>query len=176
MIAPSLIAMALFGLNYPSTVQTRTLHVRPWAITVRSDRFTGVAACTAHMGGVQVKDGLAAFELGRSVDASNAVYRLDLGAPHLARGEDIAGRVAYDSGRTGSLSNPSGGRVVLPLSILSGVQRVDIRAEDPHHVATFNLSALPRVLAAEAAAGCQPDWRSAAPVSAASANTAQSPK
>jgi hypothetical protein len=176
MIASSLIAMALFGLSQPSTVQTRTLHLRPWAISVRSDRFTGVTTCTARMGRVHIMGGLAIFDLGPSVDTSDAIYRLDLGAAHLARGGDIAERVAYDSERRGSLTNPSGGRVALPLSILTGVRRVDIRAEDPHHVVTFDISALPKVLASEAAAGCQPDAHAPAiPVSAAPAADAAPP-
>lgn len=160
MIAPSLIAMALFGLSQPSTVQTRTVHLRPWTIAIRSDRFTGVATCTAMTRGVHVKDGLAVFELGSTVDTSNALYRLDLGPARLARGADIAERTAYDSGRTDNLGNPSSGRVVLPIALLNGVRRVDIRGEDPHHVATFDVSALAKALAAETAAGCQPDWQS----------------
>ncbi len=156
MLTPSLIAMALFGLTQPSTVRTRFVHVSPWTVAVRADRFTGSTTCSAHMRGVHLEGPVATFELGRSVDASDALYRLDLGPARFVHALPVTEQVSAYIRPSDSLSNPSGGRVVLPLTSLAGVKRVDIRPEPTRSVATFDLSGLPAVLRAEAAAGCSP--------------------
>jgi hypothetical protein len=158
MIASSLIALAVFGFGQPPMIKTHAVRVRPWTIEVRTDRFTGLTACSARMKGVRLEGTLAVFDLGRDVDASDALYRLDLGAAHSARGSNITERTAYSSVQTPDVENPSGGRIALPIAELAGVKRIDIRPNPKHYVQTYDISALPKVLDAESAAGCPSTW------------------
>ena len=149
-----LLTSLLFGLH-TSSVQTRHVAVRPWTIKVRSDSFTGAVTCSARSHDVIVNGPLAVFQLGADVDATSAIYRLDLGAGRPARGSNFDEALASNLARKPRLTNASGGRLGVPSSELLGVKRVDIRTSPSAPVRTFDVSGLGRVRDAELAAGCQ---------------------
>jgi hypothetical protein len=152
--AAILMSLSLFGFGGPPLRDVRSVHMGDWLMVTTHDRFTGEIRCKAATHTVSLGRDAVTFRFLPTDDTSNAVYRLDLGAPHAVQAisRDM---IAY--GRPinlVSLDNPSAGEVVLPLKALMGVQRVDIRLDENARPKAFSLKGLDAVLAAYRNAGC----------------------
>lgn len=135
-------------------VQTTRYGVQGWRLDVRNDRFSGQTSCTVRKGDVTVRHGVAVFQFRRSVDTANAQFRIDQG-PAQSVGSvvvEAAGLGASVAG--GDLRNPSGGRVAIPLRLVSDAHQVSIRPNARGGRREFNLSGLAAAQDAARTQGC----------------------
>ena len=141
-------ALFLFGSHGP---KVQRYSVKPWVLTVTQDRFTGAKTCTAKARGVRLDGERLTFDLGRYVENTEAVYRLDDGAAQKlsALPSDAGYRESFhfDPARDGHLA-------FFAVADVAGVHKLSIRAADKGPVASFDLSALPKLLDGEKGAGC----------------------
>jgi hypothetical protein len=154
MIASMLAAMSLFGFGRPAQVETQRVNLRPWTLLVSKDRFTGAVTCLAQGRHMSIQDDVVLFDLGPRQDTAAAVYKLDGGAARKTLASVPAGMLPRAVLDRTPLDNPSNGLVALPLASVSGVRRVDIRANARTQPVGFDLSGVPALLKAEAAHGC----------------------
>ena len=133
---------------------TRHSPARGWVLTVEQDRFTGERVCSGESRSVSFRNGVATFHLGRRVHTAQAQFRVDGGPARWAA--DVAVEVAGKGAAfwTNDLKNSTGGRVHLPLSVLSGAESVAIRPNRDVKARSFPLKGLHETVAAAAAQGC----------------------
>jgi hypothetical protein len=152
-----LIAAALsqffFADPSPAYVQTRYA-LAGWRISVNRDTFTAAVSCSLSGPEMRFKAGTLIFSLGKGVETTHAVYRLDGGAPAPVSAtfrEDAANGFFPERGW---IDDPAGGEVALPASRLKGVKRLWIRASPDYLPRYFNISRFGEALAGAKAAGC----------------------
>ena len=145
----SMLAALLFFGSPKSEVQHFT--IKPWVVTVTHDKFTGAAVCSARARGLRLDGDRLSLDVGREVEATEAVYRMDAGPAQklssLVSDGDYRESFHFDPERDARL-------VFLKTSDVAGVQKVFVRPDSRHGVASFDLAALPKVIAAEKGAGC----------------------
>lgn len=146
-------ALAIFGVH-SNTIQKTSIRVDGWTVIVRKDLFTGSVSCGARRGDVRLQDAVVVFSLGRDIDTSDAVYRLNLGAAHSVRDVALRDRVLGARITTEPIDNPSRGLVVLPVSDLLDVDNIWIRATANTPPRRFVVSGLRDVMAKEQTATC----------------------
>jgi hypothetical protein len=146
--------VGLLGFGAPGQTEERRFDVQGWRVTVSQDRFTGGVACRATRSDMSLSPSVIVFKLGRHVDTSNAVYRLDLGTAYSVVDQPVDLEVRHEIEVDAPLENPSAGVVALPLSQLAGVRRVDIRANLKSAPRAFDVSGVPAVLQFERTEAC----------------------
>jgi hypothetical protein len=139
----------------PSLRRTR---IGQWTLVVRRDRFSGATNCELRARAMSYARGVVTFRFGRGVQTYDAIYRVDDGPAVSWRVNAMTLASTGALAQSDDLANPSGGRVVTPLSVLSGAQTITIRpalGKKPH---TFKVADLPSAMAAAEAADCGPDF------------------
>ncbi len=157
MLAAIATLVGLLGLAPQGQIQEKRFDVQGWRITVSQDRFTGGVTCQAVKRGMRLEATTVVFKLGRHVDTSGAVYRLDLGPAHSLVDQPANQELRHVVEVGALLENPSAGVVALPLSQLAGIKRVDIRANVQTAPQTFDVSGLTAVLDLERSQACPTD-------------------
>ena len=149
-------ALAMFGalMHHRGEVSVKHYLLRPWAIEVRSDRFTGKTVCTIRNHDIAYDRGVVTFSFRRSVDTADAAYRIDQGP--LERAVLVAPEAAALGARLESpnLTNPSDGRVHIPASYLKSAASIAIKPNSRAHSRAFTLKGFGDALAAIKGQGC----------------------
>ena len=155
MLAAAALALSLLGSHDEPQVATRALAVGDWTAKVRTDRFTGEVTCSLTGQGMSFHRDTVVFHLGRSIDSSQAFFRVDAGAARSVREPRVENETHGFFLDSGPIDNPSGGRVALPLSMVKDAKQVLIRASTKHSPRAFDVSHLGEALTAAKAAGCK---------------------
>ncbi len=126
-----------------------------WLLVVEKDNFSGLTSCEARSRGVLVRRKVATFSLGARVNTAQAELRLD-GGPAVWAGEfglEVAGQGVRL--RNGSVKNPTGGHVHVPLATLGSATQISIRPDRDRKAMTFLLAGLHQTLEAGKAHDCR---------------------
>jgi hypothetical protein len=145
------------GLGQPGQIETKRFNVQAWRVTVSTDRFTGSVSCRAVNRGMSLSSGAVVFRFGRHVDTSRAAYRLDLGPAYSVSDQPVNQELRHIVEVDAPLENPSAGVVALPVAVLAGVGRVDIRPNVSSASQRFDVKSLPTVLKFERDHACFTD-------------------
>ncbi|HZK98990.1 MAG TPA: hypothetical protein VFC47_03735 [Caulobacteraceae bacterium] len=146
----------------PPQATDRTYAQPAWRFSVRRDRFTGGVECRLFQGSamspaVAYARRSLAFRFARSPSTLEASYRIDRGPP-LAWTKVYPALIAAGAGPPGgSMDNPTGGLVILPLTAIGGGHTVTIRPTPGSWPRTFHLDGLADTLATAKLQGCAPD-------------------
>jgi hypothetical protein len=132
----------------------RLFGVDGWRIAVDRDTFTGAVSCSLRAKRVYFRSGALIFRLGRGVETTHAVFRLDAGParPVTEAFHEDEARGIFP--QRGWIDDPAGGDVALPAAYVMGARQVWIRATPAHQPYPFNVSRVAEALAAAKAAGC----------------------
>jgi hypothetical protein len=146
---------AMLGLfQVHTTTDARTIQLGRWSLELAADRFTGTIACRLRVSKAVFDEKAATFEFGHSVDTSDAFYRIEDG-PVLAWRSLIPSLVAQGvKVQNDDLANPSGGRVPIPLKLLSDARSVEIRPDVHHRPKLFKLNGLQSAIERANERGC----------------------
>ncbi len=152
---------AIWPLHPPQSV-THDYALPVWRITQTRDKFAGQIRCKVYQGehahpAVSYADRGLVFHFSRRLNTLEAVYRLDGGAPH--RWRDLYPKI-IEAGASldgGSLANPTGGLVIMPLSELAMVHTITIRPTPTATPRTFTIDGYADAIEAARARGCQPE-------------------
>jgi len=155
MMAAAVLALSILGHRDDGQIATRSIQVAEWTAKIRTDRFTGEVNCSLSARRISFHRDTLVFHLGRDVDTSQAVFRVDGAAAQNVREPRLENETHGFFLNQGPVENPSGGEVALPASIVRGAKRVDIRDTSKHPPRAFDLSRFPEALAAAKAAGCK---------------------
>jgi hypothetical protein len=128
----------------------RNYAVEGWRVRVKEDRFGASRSCSITRQSVSVSHGEAVFQFGKGSDTSSAVYRIDNGAPVQAIMPD-ADRLTDNMSQ---LTNPSGGRVKVPLDQLALARQVQIRPSGRAKARSFDVAGLGDAVAFAAHRDC----------------------
>lgn len=133
--------------------------VPAWNIRVLRDKFTGDHQCMIFQGKrrtpmVSYAHGVVSFQFSKQLNTVKASFKIDGGAvePWDAVYPALAQTGAQLEGR--SLDNPTGGKVMMPLSVLHGAHVVIIRPTPTKHPVRFSIDGLGDVLASAHNLGC----------------------
>lgn len=132
----------------PTRVEHHVYRVGRWRLEVTHDLFAASTKCRLAQGRAVVDRGRLVWSLGPKVDTLHAVVRIDGGAPHTQSEGDLPA--------SANTSNPSDGRVVLPLPAVAGARRVQVRAGPANRVHDLTVARLDEALAAAGRLGCAP--------------------
>jgi hypothetical protein len=143
------VLIGLLGLGQPGQIEAKQFNIQGWQVTVSRDRFTGSVTCRATDRGMSLSSDAIVFKFGRHVDTSKAFYRLDLGPAYAVADQPVE----IDA----PLENPSAGAVALPVALLAGVTRVDIRPNALSPSQSFDVKSVPAVLQFEREHACFTD-------------------
>ncbi|MGI9170110.1 MAG: hypothetical protein ACR2FH_08050 [Caulobacteraceae bacterium] len=138
----------------PAQVTQRLYGVGAWRIGVYHDTFTGAVSCSLRTNRIHYRSETLIFRLGRGVETTHAVFRLDGGTPR-----PVAEAFHIDEARgffprRGWIDDPAGGDVALPRTYFPKVKRLWIRASPASQPQFFNVSRFAEALAGARAAGC----------------------
>lgn len=144
-------------------VRQKTYQLKGWMMTIQKDGFTGQVRChlfsmrTLTQGRITYSQNTLGFELDPNETTLNAWYRVD-GQP-ARRANDLYPRLvaAQVGGADGSLENPTGGIVLIPVADLVGASVVTIRTSERSAPKRFNLKGFDEALAAARYNGCSSD-------------------
>jgi hypothetical protein len=128
----------------------RSYAVEGWRVRIKEDRFSASRSCSITRHSVSVSQGWAVFQFGERSDTSSAVYRIDNGAPVQAIMPD-ADRLTDNMSQ---LTNPSGGRVKVPLDQLTLARQVQIRPSGRDRARSFDVAGLGDAVAFAARRNC----------------------
>ncbi|MDP3196632.1 hypothetical protein [Tabrizicola sp.] len=152
------IALTMLGGLFPfAAADVRVDRYTPtkgWVLEVRQDGFTQTKTCILKARRMVYRTGVVTFQLRKSLNTANALYRLDAG-PALSVG--LVGPRAAGLGaefKSDNTKNPSDGRVHIPASELKGFSTVFIRTPSQRRATAFDLNGLGQALAAAKAQGC----------------------
>jgi hypothetical protein len=142
--------------------QTATQHyqVPAWNIRVTRDKFTQARTCLVFQGKrnkplVSYDHGAVAFHFGSRLNTTKASFRIDDG-PVRSWDEVYPALVATGARLEGrSLDNPTGGKVMIPLSLLREAHVVTIRPTMTKRARSFGIDGLGDVLGSSRALGCE---------------------
>lgn len=140
--------------------KTKVYRLAGWDMRIERDGFTGQVRCRLFAaagwgrGRMAYAHGVVGFHLGADQDVAGAWYGVDDKAVRPWRNDYpdlIAHRVPLDGG---SLANPTGGVVLIPIERLAGASTVTIRADRQSKPKRFRLEGFEQALAAARANGC----------------------
>jgi len=155
MLAAAALALSILGSGDRTQIVTRSVKVGDWTAKVRSDQFTGEVSCSLVGRRISLHRDTLVFHLGRDIDTSQAFFRIDGGPARSVREPRLENETHGFFLDSGPISNPSGGEVALPLSIVLGAKKVYVRASARYQPRAFDLSGFAQALAAAKAAGCK---------------------
>ena len=140
----------------PPQVAHRLYGVAGWEIGVDRDTFTGAVTCSLAAHDVHFESDTLIFHLGRGVETTHAVFRVDGGAarPVAEAFRDDAAHGIFP--QRGWIDDPAGGDAALPATDFKGAKRVWIRATPAYQPRFFNVSRFQDALAGARSAGCAP--------------------
>lgn len=161
--SPLISALGLVSALWPfhGKPQQVTSHylIPAWHVDATKDRFTGEMRCRIYQGkrkkpDVAYAQGVLTFQFGRHLDTTNASFQIDGGdvQPWISIYPQIiatGGRV-----RGKSLDNPTEGKVMLPVSILSGAHLVTIRPTLRKAPRSFSVGGFDDALSSGVAQNC----------------------
>lgn len=166
MLAGVLTALSLFGHAPAGTPPAPTGLDRyqqrfgGWTVDFTQDRFAERLTCDIHAGPrtpsppARYVRGAFVFRLGAEVDARDAIYRVDGGAPLRAdRGTLRLARVGAPRPQP-SLGSESGGLVVLPADAVRGGAVIEIRPGQGARVRRFRLDGAGAAIESARRYGC----------------------
>jgi hypothetical protein len=149
----------------PKYINVGTTRLGDWRLDVARDGFSGAIACRLemHHHRALVRAGAVGFRFPRHWDLTNAVYRLDDGAPRRSR-DDIprllALGVPFDRG---PIDNAADGWIWIPLAALDDVRTIVFEPRPGHSLTTVTLHGLSALYDQAQARGCTPDGRFVGP-------------
>jgi hypothetical protein len=130
-------------------------HFGAWTLNVRVDSFSTGHVCKLSRPGAEYRRQAVVFHLSPNVDTSQAVYRIDAGAPRAVRDDQVTlARLGFALNND-DLDNPSGGLVRIPVDQLLGAAAVRIETTAFGRARKFDIAGLKPALAAAGAAGCR---------------------
>jgi hypothetical protein len=151
------VLIGLLGLGQPGQIEAKQFNIQGWQVTVSRDRFTGSVTCRATDRGMGLSSDAIVFKFGRHVDTSKAFYRLDLGPAYAVADQPVNQELRHIVEIDAPLENPSAGAVALPVALLAGVTRVDIRPNALSPSQSFDVKSVPAVLQFEREHACFTD-------------------
>lgn len=146
--------------KHPRIARHRT-EMGEWRLDMSTNPFSGSVVCRLRdrHGQAFYQQGAIGFRFRAGWDVSNAVYRLEEGAPISWR-NDLPELVRLGTPiDTGGIDNPTRGIVWIPLSQLEGVNAITIQPRPDRTQRTFRLSGFRGLYEEAAARGCSPDSR-----------------
>jgi hypothetical protein len=142
------------GQGAHARVAMRHVHVGAWSVVVARDRFAGTSSCSLDARDVSLHRGTAIFRLGRGLDTTRAVFRLDGGPPReVSEAFDAVEARGFFPER-GWIVDPAGGEAALPAAYLSGVRAVTLRVSPKLPPRVFKVAHLDEAIATAQAYGC----------------------
>ncbi|MGI8840947.1 MAG: hypothetical protein ACR2F8_09255 [Caulobacteraceae bacterium] len=135
-------------------VARRLYAVHGWRIAVDRDTFTGAVSCSLSANRVYFRSGALIFRLGRGVETTHAVFRLDGGParPVAEAFHDDEARGIFP--RRGWIDDPAGGDVALPAAYIKGAKRVWIRSSPATYPRLYDVSRFAAAREGARGAGC----------------------
>lgn len=162
-VAPPLLILALLGGWWPfghhAQSEERRYLIPAWHVDAVRDRFTERSTCRIYQGTGSrptvsfARDSLA-FAFGGSRNTLEADFRVD-GGP--VRSWTSVYPALIGSGATlpaKSMTDPTGGFVILPMAVLRGATTVTIRARPKDEPRTFSIAGLSDAIVAAQRLGC----------------------
>ena len=116
--------------------------------------FTSDISCRVRLGRMRVEGPALIIDLGRNVQTSAAVYRVDSGAAVRAETDPFNAQYQTRMSAAAPLDNPSAGRIAIAVSTLKSARTVWIRPTPSASPRPFDISGLDSATTAAAAAGC----------------------
>jgi hypothetical protein len=140
--------------HHPADAQTTHYGVKGWRLDVRKDSFSRSTTCVIHRDEVSAAHGVVTFRFHEWTDTANAEFRVDALAPQRIGAVDVevAGLGAPLRGK--DATNPSGGKVSLPLRLVEGAHVVAIRPNVHSNHRDFPLDGFGAAIAAARGQGC----------------------
>lgn len=125
-----------------------------WTLEVRRDSFSGAVSCRIAGPDAQAAHGVATFRFHQWVDTFHAQFKLDDGK--VISAQAVGPEAAEHGARlwTDNISNPSDGRVAIPLDQLVSARAVTIRPNPHSRPRTFRLEGLHSLSDAAKSKGC----------------------
>jgi hypothetical protein len=123
-------------------------------LVARRDDFAGAVHCRLRGRRMSWKDGAIVFQFSRRINTFDALYRLDGAQPVSWRINAMSLASSGVRFNDENLSNPSDGRVAIPLQVLNGAKSISIRPAVGERPLAFDLADLPSALRAAREAGC----------------------
>ena len=125
-----------------------------WTIRTRSDNFSSQTFCHITARSADYVRGTVTLYLGRKIDTSTAVLRIDHGRPLKASVDIVelakSGVAVYND----TLDNPSGGMIRVSDQRVVGAHVVEVEPKPGSAVTKFNIDGLKQALAFASVAGC----------------------
>ena len=156
---------ATFSLQTPmferrTTDRPTTIHktLGRWALQLTRDPFKNTVRCRLSSHRVTVENAAVILQAPTRTNTFDAYYRLDAAAAvswRVNAMELVAHGVAIEQE---SLSNPSGGRVAIPLRLAGSAQSITIRPSDRGRSFVFSLRWLDNAISQAKAMGCGSDF------------------
>lgn len=162
MSAATLAVLAsIWPFGHHAQTETSRYLIPAWHVEATRDRFTQRMRCSVFQGHrnrpdvIYARDTLA-FSFPRSRNTLTADYRVDNGPvqPWTAVYPALIGSGATLAGR--SMSNPTQGWVILPVTVVAGATTVTIRSRPDDRPRTFSVGGLGDALASAKRLGCDP--------------------
>ncbi len=130
----------------PTQVTSHLYSAGSWRLRVTRDAFARTTACHVGRRDAEVRRGALIWKLGRGVDTSQAVWRIDAGEP---RRQSL-----LDLPASANLDNPSDGRLAVPVALLAGARSVETRPSPHAHVRRLDVAHLDELIATADRLGC----------------------
>ncbi|WP_404712181.1 hypothetical protein [Sphingomonas sp. MMS24-J13] len=144
------------------TSQTSTQHfqVPAWNIRVTRDKFTQDRTCLVFQGRqrkpmVSYAHGAVTFQFASHLNTTEASFKIDNGP--VRAWDDVYPALVQTGARLEgrSLDNPTGGKVMIPLSMLRGAHVVTVRPSPRTRPRSFAIDGLGDVLGSAQGLGCE---------------------
>ena len=141
-------------------INAKSYHLAGWEMRIQRDGFTSQTRCQLfapadlRQGQISYAPGVLSFHFPAELDVAGAWYRVD-DAPARAWRDDYPALTARRVSLEGaSLTNPTGGVVLVPQEVLAGARSVTIRADRNSTPKRFRLKGFEQALASARANGC----------------------
>lgn len=143
----------------PPLITHETLRLDDWQLDLARNRFSGALACRlrARNARAMYRADAVGFRFNATRDVTRAVYRIDTGAPRVAR-EDLPELIAHGVPMDrGGMGNANGGIVWIPLAALRSATTVTIAPRPDHRPVTWRLRGLVGLHDLAIDRGCSPE-------------------
>lgn len=159
----TMLASGFWPFAHSGQTESNRYVIPAWHVDTVRDRFTGRTECRVFQGNrhdpsVSYARGTLAFAFPPSRNTLEADFRVDNGP---ARAWTSVYPTLVGAGATlpaRSMSNPTGGYVVLPVSIIAGATIVTIRSRPQDHPRVFSVGGLTDAIASAKKLKCDPDY------------------